>query len=107
MKNPSDWIFKRLKIDNEIINRIDIVYKTRGEQKADVIDEMIDWFASQRAEGKLKARYFVSAKNVSYVGLWLKPETIKKIDELAKADKQTSNRVIYTAIVRFYEMDLL
>ncbi|EJJ0671702.1 hypothetical protein ACNJ8R_004143 [Cronobacter sakazakii] len=105
MSHPRDWKFKRLKIDEDLINTIDNLAGTRGEQKADILGETIEWFVKNRSDGTLPPRYFVSPNDAPYTGLWLKPDTIRKIEELAQTDNQNPNRVIYTAIARFIERD--
>lgn len=105
MSNPTDWKFKRLKIDTDLISTIDNLVSTTGEQKADILGETIDWFVKNREDGKLPPRYFISPIDAPYTGLWLKPDTIKKIESMAESDNQNANRVIYTAIARFLEKD--
>ncbi|WP_303745450.1 hypothetical protein [Enterobacter hormaechei] len=104
MSNP-DWKFKRLKVDADLMKTIDDLANLRGEQKADIIGETIDWFINNRSNGTIAPRYFVSPNDAPYSGMWIKPETFDKINDLAKADNQNANRVIYTAIARYIEKD--
>lgn len=105
MSQPNDWKFKRFKIEDDLMQTIDNLAETRGEQKADIIAETVEWLVKNRSEGKISQRYFSSPDNAPYKGIWLKPDTIRTIEMLSEADNQNPNRVIYTAIARFIDKD--
>ncbi|MCL6336320.1 hypothetical protein EXT65_21240 [Pectobacterium carotovorum subsp. carotovorum] len=103
--SSSEMKFRRLKVDAELIQTIDNLANLRGDKKADVIGDTIDWFINNRTNGSIAPRYFASPNDAPYAGMWLKPETIEKIETLAKADSQNPNRVLYTALARFIEKE--
>ncbi|EDK1561886.1 hypothetical protein [Enterobacter hormaechei] len=103
MGHPKDWKLLRLKIDEDLIEQIDNIAKTRDEQKADVLADTIDNLVKSRADGTASKRYFASPESATYKSIWVKPETYKTICMLADTDDQNLSRVIYTAIVRFIE----
>ncbi|EJO8074331.1 hypothetical protein Q3R63_004452 [Salmonella enterica] len=103
MGNPKDWKFLRLKIDEDLIEQIDNIAKTRGEHKADVLADTIENLVKSRADGSASKRYFASPESAAYKGIWVKPETYKTICMLSDTDDQNPSRVIYTAIVRFLD----
>ncbi|MBD5760113.1 hypothetical protein IF821_22985 [Citrobacter freundii] len=105
MPHPSDWIFKRIKIEDNLFDSIERLANLRGDQKADIIAETVEWLVKNREEGSIPPRYFASTENAHYKNFWVKPDTIRSIEDLAKADNQNPNRVIYTAIARFIEKD--
>ncbi|MBN3050843.1 hypothetical protein H4F45_04980 [Pectobacterium brasiliense] len=105
MVQPIGWVLYRFRLDVDIIDFINKTYKSRGVEKSDLIDGMIDWFSMQRSSGDVSHRYFSSALNAPYTTIWLRPETAKKIVNLAELDKHNKNRVIYTAIIRYLEHD--
>ena len=105
MSHPNDWTFKRFKIEDDLMQTIDNLSETRGEQKADIIAETVEWLVKNRTEGTVSPRYFSSPDNAPYKGVWLKPDTIRTIEMLSNADNQNPNRVIYTAICRFIDKD--
>ena len=104
-KNPSDWKFKRFRIEPELISQIENLANVRGEQKGDIIAETMEWFIKNRSDGSISPRYFASPNEAPYTGIWVTPDTAKKIDSMAQTDSQNSNRVIYTAIARYIDKD--
>lgn len=103
MSHPKDWKYLRLKIDDDLIEQIDNIANTRGEQKADVVAETIEHLVQSRANGTASKRYFSSPESAAYKGIWIRPETYKTICMLSDTDDQNPSRVIYTAIVRFLD----
>ncbi|EKN4008241.1 TPA: hypothetical protein ACQQX6_002596 [Yersinia enterocolitica] len=105
MTNVSDLKFKWLKIDDDLMNSIDNLASISGEMKSDIASERIEWFIRQRTEGLLPPRYFASSGVADYRGIRLKPDTFQRANELAKKDHQPVNRVIYTALARYFEQE--
>ncbi|EFR6141887.1 hypothetical protein HYK36_004272 [Salmonella enterica] len=103
MGHPKDWKYLRLKIDEDLIEQIDNIANTRGEQKADVVAETVEHLVQSRADGSASKRYFSSPESAAYKGIWIKPETYKTVRMLSDTDDQNPSRVIYTAIVRFLD----
>ena len=103
MSSKTDWKYFRLKIDDDLIEQIDNIANTRGEQKADVLAETVEHLVKSRADGTASKRYFSSPESAAYKGIWVKPETYKTVCMLSQTDDQNPSRVIYTAIVRFLE----
>nr|WP_242453228.1 hypothetical protein [Citrobacter pasteurii] len=93
----------RVKIDEDLIEQIDNIASTRGEQKADVVADTVEHLVKSRADGSASKRYFSSPESAAYKGIWIRPETYKTICMLSDTDDQNPSRVIYTAIVRFLE----
>ncbi|HCB1716443.1 TPA: hypothetical protein MYP99_004623 [Citrobacter freundii] len=103
MGHPKDWKYMRIKIDEDLIEQIDNLASTRGEQKADVVADTVEHLVKSRADGSASKRYFSSPESAAYKGIWIRPETYKTIRMLSETDDQNPSRVIYTAIVRFLE----
>lgn len=78
-KNPSDWKFKRFRIEPELISQIENLANVRGEQKGDIIAETMEWFIKNRSDGTISPRYFASPNEAPYTGIWVTPDTAKKL----------------------------
>lgn len=105
MSNQPDNVFKRFRIEPELLEKLDSLAKVRGEQKADIIADTLEWFLQQRQEGNLPPRYFASPNEAPYTGVRIKNSTEEKLQRQAKTDNQNPNRVLYTAIARYIEKD--
>lgn len=95
----SNLKFIRLRVEPELIQPINNLASTRDEMKA----EIVEWFLARRSDGTLTARYFSSPKDADYVGIRLHRSTVMKVKQLSLQDNQPINRIIYTALARYFE----
>ncbi len=58
MSHPNGWIYKRFKIEDDLMQTIDNLADTRGEQKADIIAETVEWLVKNRTEGTVSQGIF-------------------------------------------------
>ncbi len=98
--------FIRLKIEDELIQPVNNLAGIRDELKADIASEIVEWYLNQRKTGHVHIRYFSSPKDSDYQGIWFHPDTIKRAKQQAADDQQPLNRLIYTALARYFEQSI-
>lgn len=98
--------FIRLKIEDELIQPVNNLADIRDELKADIASEIVEWYLNQRKAGHVHIRYFSSPKGSDYQGIWFHPDTIKRAKQQAEDDQQPLNRLIYTALARYFEQSI-
>lgn len=99
----SKFKFIRLRIEDELITSINDLAQINTEMKAEIVSDIVEWFLKQRSEGAVPSRYFCSPNDVEYVGIWLLLDTVKRAKQRASEEKQSLNRLIYTALARYFE----
>ncbi|EAM7986412.1 hypothetical protein FCH62_23275 [Salmonella enterica] len=99
----SNLKFIRLRVEPELIQPINNLASIRDEMKAEIAGEIVEWFLARRSDGTLTARYFSSPKDADYVGIRLHRSTVMKVKQLSLQDNQPINRIIYTALARYFE----
>ncbi|AUQ43820.1 hypothetical protein [Yersinia ruckeri] len=104
MGMPNDHLkFFRIRIDEDIIEKINRETQIKDGMKQDLISDAADWFATQRSKGEFPPRYFASPTCAEYEPIWVRKETAKRIQDLAKTDGTNASRVLYTALARYVE----
>lgn len=75
--------------------------KMCGVSAAEIYDDLIDDFVSERLSATKSLDYLYHKGKVENVSVSLKEEVVYKVKELASRDVTSENRVMFTAVMQF------
>ena len=98
-------VLRRTRINPDLIKKMKIEAATRGIYLQDLYEEAFLCFLEKRSSlGKGKTVYLMSPKDEKELNMKIRPSVFAKIEEVAKEDKVSLRRLIYTALFNYVNM---
>lgn len=95
-------VLRQIKIEPELLTLLREEAQDRQITFIDFYSSISDWYINERAQGHFSARTFLPPQTATTRSFWLSADADARLLRQADKDKQPVNRLLYTAIVRYF-----